>query len=59
MLLIKKENLVGKARFLFFSNDSSIGNFFTFWKWHRSIRFDRILKKLYNENNEINQLEKF
>ena len=43
---VKKENLVGKARFLFFSNDGSIGNFFTFWKWHRSIRFDRILKKI-------------
>ena len=43
---VKKENLVGKARFLFFSNDGSIGNFFKFWKWHRSIRFDRILKKI-------------
>ena len=43
---VKKENLVGKARFLFFSNNGSIGNFFTFWKWHRSIRFDRIFKKI-------------
>ncbi|MCI5053967.1 MAG: signal peptidase I [Pelagibacteraceae bacterium] len=43
---VKKENLVGKARFLFFSNDGSIGNFFTFWKWHQSIRFERILKKI-------------
>jgi signal peptidase I len=43
---VKKENLVGKARFLFFSNDGSIGNLFTFWKWHKSIRFNRILKKI-------------
>ena len=43
---VKKENLVGKARFLFFSNNSNIGNFFTLWKWHRSIRFNRILKKI-------------
>ena len=42
---VKKENLVGKARFLFFSNDKTKGNFFTFWKWH-SIRFERILKKI-------------
>ena len=43
---VKKENLVGKARFLFFSNDSNIGSFFTFWKWHKSIRFNRIIKKI-------------
>tara|TARA_B100000963_G_scaffold53391_1_gene41521 strand:+ start:4737 stop:5462 length:726 start_codon:yes stop_codon:yes gene_type:complete len=43
---VKKENLVGKARFLFFSNDSRIGNFFTIWRWHKSIRFNRILKKI-------------
>ncbi len=43
---VKKENLVGKARFLFFSNDSNIGNIFTVWKWHKSIRFNRIIKKI-------------
>ena len=43
---VNKENLVGKARFLFFSNDQNIGNFFTFWRWHNSIRFNRILKKI-------------
>ena len=43
---IPYENLVGKAKFLFFSNDQSIGNFFTFWRWHNSIRFNRILKKI-------------
>ena len=43
---VDRENLVGKARFLFFSNDATIGNFITLWKWHRSIRFNRILKKI-------------
>ncbi len=43
---VKKENLVGKARFLFFSTDRNVGNLFTVWKWHKSIRFNRILKKI-------------
>ncbi len=43
---VNKENLVGKARFLFFSNNGNVGGFFTFWKWHKSIRFNRILKKI-------------
>ncbi len=43
---VHKDNLVGKAQFLFFSNDENIGNFFTFWKWHKSIRFSRILNKI-------------
>ena len=29
---VHKNNLVGKARFIFFSSDKSIGNFFSFWK---------------------------
>ena len=43
---VHKNNLVGKAQFLFFSNNSKIGDMFTFWKWHKSIRFNRIFKKL-------------
>ncbi len=43
---VHKDNLVGKAQFLFFSNDTKIANVFTFWKWHESIRFNRIFKKL-------------
>jgi signal peptidase I len=43
---VHQNNLVGKAQFLFFSNDSKIGNLFTPWLWHKSIRFNRILKKL-------------
>ena len=41
---VDKLNLVGKAQILFFSNNEEIGNLFTFWKWHESIRFNRVLK---------------
>ena len=43
---VHKENLVGKAQFIFFSSDKSIGNFFKFWKWPESIRFNRFFKKI-------------
>ena len=43
---VHKDNLVGKAQFIFFSSDKSIGSFFAFWKWHKSIRFDRFFKKI-------------
>tara|TARA_B100000700_G_scaffold324013_1_gene429123 strand:- start:1192 stop:1920 length:729 start_codon:yes stop_codon:yes gene_type:complete len=43
---VKFINIVGKARIIFFSNDKSIGNFFEFWKWSKSIRFDRLFKKI-------------
>ena len=43
---VKFNNLVGKARIIFFSNDKKKGSFFKFWKWNRSIRFDRILKSI-------------
>ena len=39
-------NLVGKARLVFFSNDRQEGSFFKIWKWHKSIRIDRIFKKI-------------
>ena len=39
-------NLVGKARLIFFSNDKKKGNFFKFWKWHKSIRIGRIFNKI-------------
>ena len=39
-------NLVGKASMIFFSNDKKKGNFFEFWKWHKSIRIDRIFNKV-------------
>tara|TARA_B110001454_G_C12637533_1_gene399748 strand:- start:35 stop:655 length:621 start_codon:yes stop_codon:yes gene_type:complete len=39
-------NLVGKARIIFFSNDSKKGIFLKFWKWHKSFRFERIIKRI-------------
>ena len=44
---VHKDNLVGKAQFIFFSSDKSIGNFFEFWKWHNSIRLNRFFKKIF------------
>ena len=43
---VHKNNLVGKAQFIFFSSDKSIGNLFSFWKWNKSIRLDRFFKKI-------------
>ena len=43
---VHKDNLVGKAQFIFFSSDRSIGSFFAFWKLHKSIRFNRFFKKI-------------
>ena len=39
-------NLVGKARFIFFSNDIKKGSFIKFWKWNQSIRVKRFLKRI-------------
>ena len=43
---VHKDNLVGKAQFIFFSSDKSKGSLFAFWKWRDSIRLDRIFKKI-------------
>ena len=43
---VHKNNLVGKAQFIFFSSDKSIGGFFSFWKWHKSMRLERFFKKI-------------
>ena len=43
---VHKDNLVGKARFIFFSSDKKIGSFLEFWKWHKSIRFNRTFNKI-------------
>jgi len=43
---VHRDNLVGKAQFIFFSSNKNIGSFFAFWKWHKSIRFDRFFKKI-------------
>ena len=43
---VHEDNLVGKARFIFFSSDRSKGSIFSFWKWNESIRFDRFFKRI-------------
>jgi len=43
---VHQDNLVGKAQFIFFSSDFRIGSIFSFWKWHKTIRFDRFFKKI-------------
>ena len=43
---VHEENLVGKAQFIFFSSDFRIGSIFSFWKWHKTIRFNRFFKKI-------------
>jgi len=41
---VHKNNLVGKARIIFFSNDTKLGSVIKFWNWGKSFRFDRFLK---------------
>ena len=43
---VHKDNLVGKAQFIFFSSDRSAGSIFSFWKWNESIRLNRFFKKI-------------
>ena len=39
-------NLVGKARIIFFSNDTVKGSLLKFWNLHNSFRLDRLFKKI-------------
>ena len=39
-------NLVGKARLIFFSNDKEKGSFLKFWNWNQIVRKDRLFKKI-------------
>ncbi len=43
---VPEDNLVGKAQFIFFSSDFRIGSIFSFWKWHKTVRFDRFFKRI-------------
>ena len=43
---VHKNNLVGKAQFIFFSSDKRIGSIFEFWNWPKSIRFNRTFSKI-------------
>ena len=39
-------NLVGKAKLIFFSNDTNISSLLKFWNISNSFRFDRLWKVL-------------
>ena len=41
---VHKDNLVGKARIIFFSSDRKIGSVLKFWKWNEILRVDRFFK---------------
>ncbi len=43
---VHKDNLVGKARFIFFSSDYRIGSIFNFFKWDKTIRIKRFFKRI-------------
>ena len=43
---VHENNLVGKAQFIFFSSDYRIGYLIEFWKWPKSIKFNRFFKKI-------------
>ena len=43
---VHEDNLVGKAQFIFFSSDFRIASIFSFWKWHKTFRFDRFFKQI-------------
>ena len=43
---VHKNNLVGKAQLIFFSNDTQISSFLKFWNWKKSVRFNRFFKRL-------------
>jgi len=43
---VNKNNLVGKAQFLFFSSDYRIGSILNFWNWSKIIRLERFFNKI-------------
>jgi len=43
---VKNINLVGKAKIIFFSNDTKVSNLFKFWNLKNSFRIDRLFKRL-------------
>jgi len=40
---VHEDNIIGKARFIFLSTSQPI---WKFWKYHNSLRFSRIFKKI-------------
>ena len=43
---VHENNLVGKARVIFFSNDTDKSSFLYFWNWKNSLRFERFFNIL-------------
>jgi signal peptidase I len=43
---VSRENLVGKASLIFFSNDTISGSIFKFWNWDKSLRIGRFFNLL-------------
>ena len=43
---VHKNNLVGKAQFLFFSSDYRIGSILKFWQWKKILRIERFFKSI-------------
>ena len=43
---VSYKNLVGKAKVIFFSNDTVKGSLFKFWNIHNSFRLDRLFKTI-------------
>tara|TARA_B100000963_G_C22600081_1_gene659801 strand:- start:160 stop:888 length:729 start_codon:yes stop_codon:yes gene_type:complete len=43
---VHKNNLVGKAQFIFFSTNIREGSIFNFWNWKNILRIERFFKKI-------------
>ncbi len=43
---VHRDNLVGKARIIFFSSDRKVGSLLKFWKWNDILRFNRFFKAI-------------
>ena len=43
---VHKDNLVGKAQFIFFSTNIKAGSIFNFWNWKKILRIERFFKKI-------------
>ena len=43
---VNKLNLVGKAKMIFFSNDTIEGSLMKVWNLHKSLRIERTFQKL-------------
>tara|TARA_B100001057_G_scaffold458649_1_gene508087 strand:+ start:5181 stop:5909 length:729 start_codon:yes stop_codon:yes gene_type:complete len=43
---VHKDNLVGKAQFIFFSTNIREGSVFNFWNWKNILRIERFFKKI-------------